>query len=180
GEKITIKNLLYPLLLESSNDAAEAIAEHYGRKPFVNALNDKVRAIGLKSTFFADPSGLLPSNVSTAFDLFTFAEYLFKNKPFLFETTLRKEEEAAGHLWRNASKFLRDPSYRGGKNGYTDEAGYTLISIFDLPLAEFDNRSIAIILLGSKNNEDDVRKVITFLKANVYYQEKPQFSSSSI
>ena len=178
GETLTVSTLLYPLLMESSNDAAEVIAEHYGRDRFLSLMNKKAESIGLLNTHFGDPSGLSPENVSTAQDLFTLAQYIYRYKSFVLETTKmavkKVEAEVPGsrtHTWYNNNYFVvrGDPKYLGGKNGYTDEAGRTLLSLFSLPLSEFEKKHIAVIVLASENREKDAEQLVRYITKNVYY-----------
>jgi D-alanyl-D-alanine endopeptidase (penicillin-binding protein 7) len=181
GQNISVSELLYPLILESSNDAAEVLAEASGRKFFIGNMNGKVRSIGLANTEFADPSGLSRNNVSTARELFRLVSYIDKNHPEILEISKTKTYEGKENTWFNNSKFRNEERYLGGKNGYTDEALHTLISIFELPLTEFTqvsnnnqpldpNRRIAIILLQGIETEDDTRAIVSWLLDNVYYQ----------
>ena len=178
GEVITAAALIYPLLLESSNDAAEMLSEMGGGERFIAAMNTQAHSIGLSRTHFADPSGLSQGNVSTAGDLFVLLQYLFHHKPFVLETTRlalkRMEPEIPGsksHTWYNNNYFVRagNPRYLGGKNGYTDEAGRTLVSLFTLPLSEFEKRNIAVIVLGSDNRERDAEAALAYVTKNMYY-----------
>lgn len=169
GEVIMVRDLLYPLLLESSNDAAEAIAEVVGRNYFIETMNEKADAMGLDATEFDDASGLSANNVSTAHDLFELSRYLQHYKRYVFDVTTRQEQEVGTRTWQNTSRFRNDEEYIGGKNGYTDEAMHTLIAMFELPLAEFENRNIAIILLGSQNREEDARALLEYVQKYVYY-----------
>lgn len=172
GETIKISDLMYPLLLESSNDAAEVLAEFAGRKTFIKNMNDKATSIGLLNTEFEDPSGLSKHNISTAEDLFKLVKYIYKYKSFVFDITKLKDYSNDDHTWYSNSKFRNDENYLGGKNGYTDEAHYTLITLVDLPLGEFESRKIAIVLLNSqKTTEKDTRSIILYLLNNVYYIE---------
>ncbi len=172
GEKIKISDLLYPLLLESSNDAAEVLAEFAGRKSFIKNMNDKAASIGLAQTEFEDPSGLSKNNISTAEDLFKLVRYIYKYKSYVFEITRLKDYSNDDHTWYSNSKFRNDENYLGGKNGYTDEAHHTLVTLVELPLGEFEKRKIAIILLNSqKTTEKDTRAIILYLLNNVYYTE---------
>jgi len=66
GETFRAADLLYPLLMVSSNDAAEAFARTAGRTQFLRDMNDFTQSIGAYRTHFSDPSGLSPDNVSTA------------------------------------------------------------------------------------------------------------------
>jgi hypothetical protein len=135
GEKLPAGELLFPLLLESSNDAAEALARHFGREQFIKELNNKAAAIGLSRTILADPSGLSPDNISTAKDLARLTKHLYQSKSYLLNITTGLEHRYGHHLWRNNNKLTGMEGYRGGKNGYTDAAGQTQIAVFDLPLA---------------------------------------------
>jgi len=84
GETFTTSELLYPMLLESSNDAAEVFAQSYGYDAFIAKMNAFVAGLGMTSTSFKDPSGLNSGNASNAHDLFTLAQYIYRSeKPFL-------------------------------------------------------------------------------------------------
>ncbi|MFA6324954.1 MAG: CapA family protein [Candidatus Paceibacterota bacterium] len=168
-EKIKIADLIYPLLLESSNDAAEAIAEHSGRDNFIEKMNEKVKDLGLNSTSFADPSGLSEKNISTATDLFNFAKYLKNEKQNLLELSTKRSFNNKKHNWFNTSQFLNIPGYLGGKRGYIDEARETALSVFSIPLGENEDRNIGIIVLRSPDRYNDVQNIYNYLKKNIYY-----------
>ena len=171
GELIKLQDLLYPLLLESSNDASEVIAESAGRHNFITNMNDRAKALGLMATSFADPSGIAEENVSTVSDIFKFISYLYKDKNYLFAILKKKTATAPGHTWTNILPFVNDPRYLGGKSGHTTVAGDTLATVFALPLAEFESRPIAIILLDSANREVDTTIILNYLTGNIYYGE---------
>lgn len=174
GEKITAGDLLYPLLLESSNDAAEVIAEHIGRNHFINLMNEKAKAIGLTHTTFKDPSGLSPENISTVRDLFKTAQHINETKRYIFEVTRMQEFTNSGKsptTWVNNNPFVshRYPEYRGGKQGFTDEAQKTVVALFDVPVSEFEVRTLAVVLLRSSNLEEDAGSLLSYVKKNLYY-----------
>lgn len=169
GQTMMVRDLLYPLLLSSSNDAAEAIAEVVGRNYFIKSMNDKAKSIGLSDTSFEDPSGLSPNNVSTAKDLFELSRYLYRYKRYILDVTTRKEQKVDERSWENISRFKNDEGYLGGKNGYTDEAMHTLVVNMEEPLAEFEKRNIAYITLGSQNKEEDMRALMKYVDQYVYY-----------
>lgn len=169
GETLTVGDLLYPLLLESSNDAAEALAETAGRRYFVDSMNAKAEALGLADTSFEDPSGLSPNNLSTPADLFKLAQYLHKYKQFILKSSLVKTFGLGDHRWDNSSKLLGDDRYRGGKHGYTDEAGKTLVATFAVPLSEFEDRNIAVVILKSPDPAGDARRAVDYLERWAYW-----------
>jgi poly-gamma-glutamate synthesis protein (capsule biosynthesis protein) len=169
GQKIKVGNLIYPLLLESSNDAAEAIAEYSGRDTFIGEMNQKVQDLGMTATSFADPSGLSDKNQSTVSDLFKFAQYLKNQKPDLLKLTTNRSYSDQEQTWFNTSQFLDLPGYMGGKRGYTDPAMQTALSVFAMPLGESGNRNIGIIVLRSPDRYKDVSSIYNYLKKNIYY-----------
>ena len=179
GEKITLSNLIYPLLLPSSNVAAEVIAEHAGRDTFLKEMNDQALKLNMENTHYDDPSGLSPKNVSTAFDLFLLTQNLFKEKPFIFNITLLPTYNAQGHYWKNVSQFLNVSGYLGGKSGQTDEAKQSNVAIFSLPLGEGVNRNIAIIVLHSNDRQSDTMKILAYLKSRIVYGTKGNFTITS-
>ena len=164
GEVISTSSLLYPLLLESSNAAAKTLAGHIGTKNFVNYMNGRTESIGMPKTFFADSSGLSSRNLSTTEDLFKFVSYIFKNKKQILDITRKKEWEEGMKKWANGDKFSGLENFLGGKTGYTDSAGKTFAGVFSLPSAESNPREIAIIILKSRDRDDDVIKILDYLK----------------
>ncbi len=172
GEKIKTTDLLYPLLLESSNDAAEVIAEHFERENFISKMNQVVKNLKMSSTSFEDPSGLSPNNQSTVSDMFRLAGYIKNHRKDLLEITNKRSFSNKKHSWSNISQFLSKDGYLGGKSGFTNEAGQTVVSIFDLPLGQTGVRPIAITLLGSKDRYRDVENILNYLKKNIYYGGK--------
>jgi len=169
NEKIKIGDLIYPLLLESSNDAAEALAEYSGREIFIEKMNEKANELGLMSTSFNDPSGLSENNQSTVSDLFKFAKYLKLNKPNILSITTKRSFDNKKHIWFNNSQFLRFEGYMGGKRGYIDESKQTVLSIFSIPLGKEGNRNIGIVILRSTDRYKDTNSIYNYLKKNVYF-----------
>ncbi len=174
GEKIKIGELLYPLLLESGNDAAEAIAEAYGRDQFIKMMNTKSGAIGLNQTYFVEPTGLSADNISTAYDLAKLAHYLNVYKQHLFDITKMPSYQGKNHLWFSKNGFKdSEVDYLGGKIGFTDEAKQTQVAIFSVPFAGGLDRPIVVVLLQSENRRGDLTKIVNYLKRYVFYGEQP-------
>lgn len=169
GEKIKTSDLLYPLLLESSNDAAEALAEHFERDSFISKMNQEAQNLKMSSTSYEDPSGLSPNNQSTVSDLFRLAGYLNAQKQDVLSITNLRSYSNKKKSWSNINQFIGKEGYFGGKSGYTDSAKQTVISLFNLPLSQIGNRPIAIALLQSQDRQRDVENILKYLKKNVYY-----------
>ncbi len=157
GETFKASDLMYPLLIVSSNDSAEAFALAYGREKFIKAMNDWAQSIGAYRTYFDDASGLSPKNVSTANDLALILDWIYKNDQEIIRITTLKSKTIRSHTWVNPTHFLSWSYYLGGKNGYTTEANRTAASLFALG----KNKSLyAIIVLGSDNRDADVVKLL--------------------
>lgn len=166
GEVFPLSALYYPLLMVSSNDAAVAIAETYGEGGFISLMNEKARAIGMTRTGFADPSGISSENTSTANDLFALASYLFEKKNFILDITRAPEKKisssAGSHLLANMNVFSAEPSFVGGKTGFTLSAKETFLSVFEL---EKDGQKVpvAFIVLGSDDRKKDVGMLMNWV-----------------
>ena len=161
GETYSANDLLYPLLLVSSNDASEALAISYGRIGFIKAMNDFVQEIGAYHTYFADPSGISPQNVSNAHDLALIVEWIYKHDPEILKITANKSISIRGHVWTNPSHYINNASYIGGKNGYTPEAKLTTIAVMNLSR---ENIPHAIVLLGGVNRDNDIEALSSIVK----------------
>ncbi|MEG2457798.1 MAG: serine hydrolase [Bacilli bacterium] len=135
GENMTLKDLLYGLLLQSGNDAASVIAENtLGYDKFIQKMNEKAISLGLKNTTFSNPHGLddTTKNYSSAYDLSLILSYAMKNKEFRKITKTKKYKSISDkeeHIWYNKNELLSKYKYAtGGKIGYTGNAGYTFVS----------------------------------------------------
>ena len=169
GEKIKVSDLIYPLLLESSNDAAEIIAEFFDRDTFLRKMNQAAEKLELSKTSFSDPSGLSEKNESTVFDIFKLSAYLNQKKPNLLQITTKRSYSDGKHNWSSNNQCLRQDGYLGGKSGYTDTAGQTVVSLFSVPLSEIGTRRVVISLLQSKDRYKDVESILKYLNKNIYY-----------
>lgn len=175
GEKIKLGDLMYPLLMESSNDGAEVIAESYGRAEFIALMNKKAAELGMHDTYYEDPSGLDARNKSTAADQFKLLKYIKDTAPFLLDMTRVRQFAILKHTWFNKNRFLNSELFVGGKNGYIDESLWTTASIFDVTMAKGGKRQIGIVELYSRDREGDAFKLINFLQKNVSYTETGSF-----
>lgn len=167
GERYSIYDLLHPLLLESSNEAAEAIAGYLGRERFIALMNQKANAIGMNQTALTDPSGRDRGNVSTAQDLFALAKYLYNNRSFILkmsagDASTRTYGPPAFANIENYNVFGDDPEFVGGKVGMNG-AGETILSVFESELGG-ETRPFVIVALGSSNRAVDAARLLTWTK----------------
>lgn len=170
GEKIRLADLLFPLLMESSNDAAEVFADQYGHTKFMEEMNKKATELGMMDTYYGDPSGLDPQNTSHPRDLLKLARYIYQKDPQIYDMTRVKQFSIKGHTWRNANALLLTTGFAGGKNGYIDQSRQTTVSLFDVDLAKGGVRTVVIIILRSENKNGDVAKLLNYLKKGVVFE----------
>ncbi len=167
GDSYKYRELLFPLLLESSNDAA-VFFERETEDLVVEKMNELAQKLQLKDTSFADASGLSDQNVSTAVDLMSFAQYLSKDNPYVLDISKLKQYVGPYTGWVNNSPVI-DESYLGGKHGYTIAANRTILAIFEERF-ESSERSIGYVILGSENLASDMAKLRDFLSLSVVYK----------
>lgn len=164
GERLLASELMYPLLIVSSNDASEAFAEHYGRKDFIRKMNEKAVSIGAWNSKFSDPSGLGVGDTSTAHDVFQIVKWMREYYPGLLAVTNDKTKIIKGHTWTNSMRFLNMSSFDSGKNGFTTEAARTATVNFTLKDSKGINRHINITVLHSVNRNKDILYLLEYLK----------------
>lgn len=162
GEKITIKDLLYGLLLRSGNDAsvALAVAVSGSQKEFVKKMNKKAKEIGMEDSEFSNPHGLdeETQNYSTAYDMALLSRYAYQNKIYREIVGTSKYTVSTGektYLWYNRNKLLSNYEYcTGGKNGYTPSAGKTLVTT-----ASKNDLNLTVVTLNDPN-EYETHKIL--------------------
>lgn len=138
GEKLTVEELLYGLMLRSGNDASVAIAEYIGGNVdnFVALMNKKAKDIGADNTHFMNPNGLPDnSHYTTAYDLALITSYAMKNSKFS-EIVGSKNKTIPGPPGENWNRILKNKNKmlwtfegaNGVKTGYTKDAGRCLVT----------------------------------------------------
>lgn len=183
GEKLTLKDLLYALLIESANDSALVIAKHIAgtAEEFAKMMNDKAKELGALNTNFVNPHGLTDENhLTTAYDLSLIARYAMKNETFreivsnytyTIPPTNKKDEsrylKSHNELLYSSKKIYVDGKmvpikYEGAtgiKTGYTTEAGNCLVAS-----AERNNKRLIAVVLKSTGNEmfSDIHKLFNY------------------
>lgn len=172
GEKITVENILYGMLVYSGNDAAYVLADNYGYDKFIDLMNKKAQSLGMKNSFFSNPNGLdSGTQHSTAFDLALAARELLKN-PYLAKIVSTKEITISDvdfkyfHRLDNVNKLLGEIQGLGGlKTGYTENAGENLVSFY-----KKNGHQFVIVILKSLDRFNDTRNIISWIEANVGYE----------
>lgn len=168
GEVLTLEDLLYGLMLNSGNDAAEVLADNYpnGRGKFIEAMNNKAKALGLKNTNFSNPTGLEGdgNQYTTAEDLLVIIKYALTNFPLFVKISSTFEHlipytnaHKAFYLYNETNLLTTYPGVKGVKTGYTPEAGLCLITYL-----EHENHKIIGIILGSNNRRQEMKELLDY------------------
>lgn len=174
GERVSVYNLMFPLLMESSNEAAESIARTQGRIRFVELMNKKAAAVGMKDTVLTDPAGSDAGNISTPEDLFALAKYLYNNRSFLLKITAGNITSSAYGvpLYSDLKNFNKVPgvtdTFVGGKIGKTTAAQETYMGVFDI-VVEGKKRPIVFITLGSEDVYKDIASMVNYIHQEYQY-----------
>lgn len=157
GEEISIKDLLYGLVLRSGNDAAIALAEHIGgsEEGFAKLMNEMAESLGMYQTHFINASGLEndrgEGNTSTATDMAILMSYAMKNSIFKDITSTKHYMAKTNYKtydWYNKNKLLTNYKYTtGGKTGYTEKAYRTLVTS-----ASKDGKNLVIVTLDQRDD----------------------------
>ena len=150
NEEISLRDLLFGLILASGNDCSVAIAEHFGGYDnFINKMNEFVSRIGAKNTHYVNPHGLdAEGHYTTAYDLALITSYALKNDVFrdISSTKYATIAETNMHEKRylkNKNKLLfSDENCIGVKTGFTDNAGRCLVNAHE----EQDMQIISVVL----------------------------------
>ncbi len=145
GRSYKLSELLRAMLVFSSNDAAAAISEYFGKGKFIELMNAKAAEMGMTNTRFFDPHGLTPLNLTTARDLERLIVYIYNEHRNILEIT-REKIEGATHPFAGQEDFL------GGKTGFIDESAGNLISLF-----QYQGKPVVVIVLGSKQRAEDTQ-----------------------
>ena len=136
GEELTLRDLLYGLMLRSGNDAAMMISSFVAgsEEEFVNLMNAKAKQIGMNHSIFRNSCGLDESdkgNYSTAYDMALLTRYAMQYDEYKKIVSTKKYSLKTNmnyYIWHNKNKLLSNNYINGGKTGYTKKAGRTLVS----------------------------------------------------
>lgn len=176
GETLTLKTLLYGLLLHSGNDAALAVSGYCGGtvEQFVAQMNQKAQRLGMKNTSFANPSGLSSEeHFSSAYDMALLAQACLENETLREIVATRSVTLEERHFTNHNKLLWRYPGCIGLKTGYTEKAGRTLVSA-----AERDGMTLICVTLNAPDDWADHAALFDFGFSN--YQVKTVMNSGDV
>ena len=153
GKRVSVRDLLAGIVIQSGNDATVAMAEYVAgsEEGFVDFMNAYASELGLSNTLFQNAVGWTdPNHFSSAKDLAHLTKALINNFPDHYATYKEREFTFSGIRQLNRNKLLwRDDSVDGAKTGHTESAGYCLIS----SAKRNDMRLIAVVAGSPSENE---------------------------
>lgn len=159
GEKISVINLLYGLMLRSGNDAAIALAYYTAGNMdnFAYLMNNKAKDIGMNNTTFVNSSGLEDgdkANYSTVYDMALLSGYAINNslyKQIVGTKEITVKTDLKTYVWHNKNKLLSSYKYCvGGKTGFTEKARRTLVTN-----ASSDGVNLTVVTFNDGNDFGD-------------------------
>lgn len=168
GEVLTLKELMYGMILHSGNDAAEVFASNFkgGRTGFLKTMNDKVKSLGLSNTNFTNPTGLEGDGDqhTTAYDLMVITRFALVNFPLFaevsktFDINIVRNSNHKQYILENETNLLSSyPGVKGVKTGYTPEAGLCLVTYLD-----YGGHKIIAVILGSENRRQEMKDLLDY------------------
>jgi D-alanyl-D-alanine endopeptidase (penicillin-binding protein 7) len=183
NERLTLDDVLHLALIASDNAAARILSRvsHGGTASFVERMNEKALELGLENTSFADPSGLNPANVSSAYDLsrlISFAASDERVAPIMRTPTYTVHtSRRAVNIHSTNRLVMEGMDVVGGKTGFIGKSGYCLATLLRLP----QGNQVAFVVLGARSNPGrfwETRHLFNWLqdKAGTLFgkEEQPQ------
>ena len=156
GFKLTAEDLLNLLLVGSDNAAARALARisPMGYDGFIESMNNRAKLLGLESTTYADPSGLLAENMSSAYDQARLIATAASNATVgaIMRKSSYTTNVGARQITANSTNQIvrsGDIDVVGGKTGFISRSGYCLATLLRLPQS---GQQVAFVVLGAKTN----------------------------
>lgn len=159
GEVYSYRELLFPFLLTSSNDAGTSFVRSLGNAAFIEGLRGLFSDAGLTETQLVEPTGLSAENRSTARELGMLLPYLQDHFSYILSVTTLPSYQGAQKGWQSNIPGRHFSSFQGGKHGYTSEAGQTFAGLF-----ERDGESFVVVLLNSESLNGDLAAISDMLE----------------
>lgn len=175
GDVFATQELLYPLLIESSNDAAAALSEVMGRDAFVELMNLEARELNLPNTYFFNPTGLDPDNPqgpinrSTSKDMAMLAAHIARTYPQIFDILAIPQQDlfqkgAFHHTMENTNELLNFTGWPtpiiGGKTGWTPLTKGALVLVLQGPKSQ---GYLVNVVLGSDDRFSQMKTLVSWV-----------------
>jgi D-alanyl-D-alanine endopeptidase (penicillin-binding protein 7) len=183
GTELTRGQMLHLALMSSENRAAHALGRHYpgGMVAFVEAMNRKASALGMRRTRYVEPTGLSSANQSSAMDLIVLVKAASEHQLIRELSTSSDARVAVGRReleFRNTNGLIRNPGWDIGlqKTGYISEAGRCLVM-----QAQLAGRQLIMVLLdsaGKYSRIGDAERLRSWVSASLPASSSAHWSSA--
>ncbi len=166
--ELRVVELFYPLLMESSDKAADYLAKFLGKKKTVRLMNEKAKSILMENTSFVSPTGIELENISTAQDLFYLTRHISNNRYLLWQVSKGKRVTSFGEMTidikalENKNVFINKAGLVGIKT--TEDSG---VYVFSLN-AKGQERRVALIILKSPGLKSDAENLYDWLNKSYF------------
>ena len=162
GKRVSVRDLLNGMVIQSGNDASVALAEHIAgsERTFAEWMNEHARRLGMDNTHFTNATGLPdPDHYTTPRDIVKVTEATVREFPELYKLYAVKEFTFNDIRQFNRNKLLwRDDSVDGVKTGHTEGAGYCLVAS-----AKRDDMRLISVVMGTESEEARARATQSLL-----------------
>lgn len=171
GERFTLREITQLMLLVSSNRAAKAIEIDLGSS-LLAQVNEIVTRLGLQETSIVEVTGLSPRNVSTARDLKSIIQYIYRLHPDMLKMTqpdrITISSSVKKHHLTNINYLAShsDIGFLGGKTGTIDESGQNIVALF-----EYKGHDMVVILLGSSDRFEETLRLLKWVKQAYIFKQ---------
>lgn len=171
GERIKLQKLIESMLIASANDSCVALSEHIvgSEEEFVKLMNKKAKEIGLKNTKYINSNGLPENekqNLMSMKDILTLTRYLLKNYPEILDITNKEVLKKGKIVFKNTNPLLtKIEDVDGLKTGYTEMAGYCLVSTMNVPKSQNNDKQFRFIgiTMGAKSKPERTKRSYNLL-----------------
>lgn len=191
GEEITLKDLFNIMLVSSSNEAAVALARNSGIEDFAAAMNQKANQLGMWKSYFVEPTGIDPQNISRPADLIKLADAAFSAPEITAALALDNYNFSALNTGRagavaSTNKLLetflnnnQDYKIVGAKTGFLDEAGYCLL----IKVQKVNGPILSLVILGADSATSrwqEAKGLVDWVFSNYTWPQGSQIENSNI
>ena len=186
GSQVSVSDLMHGIIIQSGNDASVALSEYIAgsEDAFADMMNGTARNLAMTNSHFMNPTGLPnPEHYSSANDMAVLARAIIRVDPVHYAIYSQKE-----FLWNNINQpnrnllLWRDKTVDGLKTGYTDEAGYCMVSS-----SERDGQRLIAVVFGTNSEKaraSETQKLLTygfrFFETQTFYQKGDELATATV
>ncbi|MDP2593560.1 MAG: L,D-transpeptidase family protein [bacterium] len=175
GDNYIGMDLLYPLLMQPSSNAAKILSGFVGEGTFVKNMNIKADSLNMRDTYFADSSGVSSENISTARDITKLLQYVYFKRSFLFDISkgivfdrvglIRIGDTIKTDNLKNFNDFTDNRDLIGVKGGEGESFSGVLATVWQIHTQNGD-LPVSVVVLDSEDRKKDTEDLLKWLKDN--------------